>query len=799
MANVPAQDRPEQLKNRAAASHAVQPASLIIRRSVSASGWGSGADMQAVLGIVAKLRAMSHRRAVILLVRAIAILTMSFAAAFGFLAAIQSPASRYDPHLFAVGAAALFGAACGAIGLLISKLRILRRDQSELRGRVEELADRNWELKETEERTRSLLEAQGDVIVRHGQGDDGESRITYANDAFCALAGRTRAALVGGTFALAVVEQGEAATAPDGTRIHDQKIATPAGPRWIAWREVVVRTGAKTEVQSVGRDVTDRVEAERALSDARDQAEAANRAKSRFLATISHEIRTPLNGILGMANLLLDTTLTPEQATYARAVKNSGDTLLTLIEEILDFSKIEAGRLDLATRAFDLPALVEETVELLAPRAQAKNLEIASYVEDGLPRSVTGDPERLRQVLLNLAGNAIKFTEQGGVALIVEPGRKPDEVRFLVRDTGIGIAPDEQERIFLEFEQADSGVGRKFGGTGLGLAISKRIVDRMGGRITVDSAPGAGSTFRVSIVLPSTGAAEIASSDLARPDLNRPDLAGSDVLIVAPAATAAALVARRLTRWGARTCLVPDETIAATLMPERPWSAIIIDHALGAATCEQLMRVAKSIARRIVLIAPAERHALAALKEAGFTGYLVKPVRAASLAARLGAAPDGTELDLFERGEVPPAPAETPPVERAPGLVILVAEDNEINALLAQSLLRRLGHRSALAKTGDAAVAAWRKAQAAGMPYDLVLMDVHMPGSDGIAATRQIRAIEAEGSAQRTPIIALTANTLEDDRDACLAAGMDGFLTKPLDRERLAMALQAASARSIAA
>jgi PAS domain S-box-containing protein len=751
--------------------------------------------MRAFIGVLTKLRALIHRRAVILLVRAIAIVSMSFAAAFGFLAAVRSPASRYDPHTFAIGAAALFGAACGAIGLLVSRLRTLRREQRELRGRVEELADRNWELKETEERTRSLLEAQGDVIVRHGKGDDGESRVTYANDAFCALAGRTRAELIGSTFGLTVVEQGETTPAPDGTRIHDQKIATPAGGRWIAWREVVVRTGAKTEVQSVGRDVTDRVEAERALSDARDQAETANRAKSRFLATISHEIRTPLNGILGMADLLLDTALTPEQATYVRAVKNSGDTLLALIEEILDFSKIEAGRLDLAARVFDLPALVEETIELIAPRAQAKSLEIASYVEDGLPRWVTGDPVRLRQVLLNLAGNAIKFTEQGGVALIVEPGRRPDDVRFLVRDTGIGIAPDEQDRIFLEFEQADSGAGRKFGGTGLGLAISKRIVDRMGGSIAVDSAPGAGSTFRVSIPLPRSGAAAAVS-----PDIARPDLAGSDVLIVAPTATAATLVARRLMRWGARTCLAPDETIAAALISERSWSAILVDHALGAAACERLVQSTTAIARRIVLIAPAERHALAALKEAGFTGYLVKPVRAASLAARMGPAEDGTAPDLFDRGGEAQAERADAAVERAPpGLAILVAEDNEINALLAQSLLKRLGHRSTIAKTGDAAVEAWRKAQAGGAAFDLVLMDVHMPGSDGIAATRNIRAIEAERSARRTPIIALTANALEEDRDACLAAGMDGFLTKPLDRERLAMALQAVSTKPMAA
>jgi PAS domain S-box-containing protein len=769
--------------------------------SLRAGGWGRAAEMRTFFGILTKLRALLNHRAVTFVVRSVAILSMSFAAAFGFMAAVRSEQAQYDPHAFAIGLSGLFGAACGAIGLLVSRLRVLRAERRELRRRAEDLADRNWELKEAEERTRSLLEAQGDVIVRR----DGDNRITYANDAFCALADRPRAELVGHAPALPVIEQGETALHPDGTRVHDQKIAGAEGSRWIAWREVVVRTGTKTEVQSVGRDVTDRVEAERALAGARDQAEAANRAKSRFLAMISHEIRTPLNGILGMADLLIDTTLTPEQTTYARAVKNSGDTLLTLIEEILDFSKIEAGRLDLEKRAFDLPALVEETIELIAPRAQAKSLEIASYVEDGLSRHVMGhvmghvlgDAARLRQVLLNLAGNAVKFTERGGVAIIVEPGSGPDDVRFLVRDTGIGIAPDEQSRIFLEFEQADGGSGRKFGGTGLGLAISKRLVERMGGTIALDSTPGSGSTFAVTLPLPRSGATDETTSPATYAP---PDLAGSDVLIVAPGTTAAALVARRLMTWGARTCLVPDEQVALALVPERAWSTVLMDHALGGAACERLAAASGGIPRRIVLITPAERHALAALKETGFTGYLVKPVRAASLAARMAAEEDEFERPDTDGGDAAEPAAATAPAERPrSALAILVAEDNEINALLALSLLTRLGHRPTMAATGDAAVEAWTTMQAAGGRFDLVLMDVHMPGSDGITATRRIRAIEAERGLARTPIIALTANALDEDRDACLAAGMDGFLTKPLDREQLAAALAAASARRLAA
>jgi len=726
--------------------------------------------------------AIITRRLFSLVVRAVVVTTMSFGIAFGFLSGTISQGDHYDPNAFAIGVAALFGAACGAMGLLISRIRQMKAELRRLESHLEEASDRNWEISEAQERAKSFFEAQGDVIVR----SDGGGVITYANDAFCALAGRAREELLATTFALPVEIQGDIANLADGTRVHDQKIAAPGGARWIAWREVSVRVDGGSEVQSVGRDMTDRVMAERALADARDQAEAASRAKSRFLAMVSHEIRTPLNGILGMADLLGDTLLSPEQTTYLHAMKTSGDTLLSFIEEMLDLAKIEAGRLDLEARPFALSAFVEEAVELLGPRAQAKGLEICCYVDERLPARVVGDAARLRQVLFNLAGNAIKFTELGGVSIIVEPDARPDAIAISVRDTGIGISAEDQARIFLEFEQADGSSTRKFGGTGLGLTISNRIVERMAGSIAVESAPGEGSTFRVSLPLPRVGEHDEAVVAI-------PDLAGNDILIVAPAAIEASLLARRLQRWGARTTIVPDASVAAAILPEQIWSAVLVDHTLGTTASEALARMTAVIPRRIVLVTPAMRTELASLKDAGFTGYLIKPVRAVSLAARF--APD----DAFDPGAASEI-AETPSQARSGrGLSILVAEDNEINALLARALLVKLGHRPTMAESGAAAIESWLAARAGGAPYDCVLMDLHMPGMDGLEATRRIRAIEAEHDGAHTPIIALTANVSVEDRDACLAAGMDGFLFKPLDRERLAAVLAASSASALAA
>ena len=733
--------------------------------------------------IKARMRRFARRHPRIsFLLRASILFSAAFGGAYGFLAGSRSDVSGYDPNAFAIGASFLFAIACAALALTSMRLRWMRKKMRTVLQHNEALVDRNWELKEAEERARILFESQGDLVVLRQT----DGTIQFVNDAYCTLAQKPRDALVGTRFELPVLEQGKIVTDPAGTRTHDQKIATATGVRWIGWREGIVRpdAGQPAELQCVGRDVTDRAETERALSEARDHADAASRAKSRFLAMVSHEIRTPLNGIIGMNGLLLDTTLTPEQATYAKAVRTSGEALLSLIEELLDFSKIEAGKIDLEQRPFALESLIESVTELLAPRAQARGLEIAAYVDERLPPEVVGDAARLRQVLLNLAGNAIKFTQTGGVALIVEPGPLPNEVLFMVRDTGIGIAPEAQARIFQEFEQADERIAQNYGGTGLGLSISERIVRRMGGHISLQSVAGKGSTFSFAIPMVGGGG----DDDGERRSFEIPDLTDKSIMLVAPQTVETSLIARRLQRWGAQTCTISDAVAAQALLPERSWHAVMIDGAFDTSVVISLATAARPHAmQRIVMFTPATRHEYRDITREHFTGYLVRPLRAVSLASRLIAPPHPTTasdtIDVESDNERVDTKTSKATMRR--GLSILVAEDNEINALLMRSLLARLGHQVVVTTDGNAAVESWLAAEAAENPYDLVLMDVQMPTLNGIEATKRIRMREAGQTARHTPIIALTANALVEDRYACFEAGMDGFLVKPLDREKL--------------
>ncbi|BCM82531.1 ATP-binding protein [Methylobacterium indicum] len=668
------------------------------------------------------------------------------------------------------------GAAIGLLALAWLAARWSGEQRSRHDGEVERLHDLVWRTSESEERYRSLVEAQIELVVQR----DAEGRITFASAGFAALLGTVPAALLGTTREVEVVESGEMRRRADGARLVDLAIRPVGGdtPRWFAFVETVT-TGrdGRPEVLRAGRDVTDRVESARVLEEARSRAEAASVAKSRFIASVSHEFRTPLNGIMGMADLMLETPLSPEQRTYAEAVKTSGEALLSLIDGILDFSKIEAGRLDLAAEPFDPAALVESVVELLAPRAQDKGLEIAADIET-LPAVLVGDADRVRQILINLAGNAVKFTESGGVGVTAAWG--PEGLTLAVHDTGPGIPEDRLPVLFQEFEQGDGSASRRHEGTGLGLAITTRLVERMGGRLVVTSRPGEGSCFRVHLPLRS-GAEEVR--------FDAPSLAGHNVLVVAAAAFEAPYIARRLGRAGADAAVVESEAEAlAALSAETVYTAVIADRALGDAAVRRIAAAARQagVGRSIVLLSPFDRRDFGSPAAAGFDRYLVKPVRLASLLARIA--------------EPAPPRAVAPPVPRGPVRStsyrprVLLAEDNPINALLATKALERLGAVVIWARDGAEAVTRLQEAAASPAPFDLALVDIRMPILDGLEAARRIRQHESDRNLPRLRLVALTANVQAEDEAAARAAGFDGFLSKPLDLKALPPLLEAHAA-----
>ncbi len=656
------------------------------------------------------------------------------------------------------------------------------------REEIENLADRMWELQESEERLRGLIDALGDLVVHRNR----EGRIVYANKIFADLFECEARTLSGKSLEELGIDIGKLPDAglADGEVLSscDVPIETKNGTRWFSWVELSIRDDATGLVshRAIARDMTARKKAETGLISQRQRAEVANQAKSRFLATVSHEIRTPMNGIMGLAKLLVDTELTPEQRTYVEAVSTSANSLMALIEDLLDFSKIEAGRLDLECQPVSLRELVDNVVELLASRAYAKNIGLGCYIAPGVPTTIESDPGRLRQVLINLTANAIKFTDLGGVlvSVIICRSGEEDVLRFAISDTGPGLVESDLMRIFGEFEQADGTSTREHGGAGLGLAISKRIVNAMNGEISVDSNHGQGATFRVDIPL----GRNKTDSETPLADIGR-----RSVLIVSANTVEANAIAKTISAHGGRSEIAHDRATALEKISQsdHSFNTLLIDASIetrrGALLEELNLTLGKSgLPEAITLIAPTDRGYLPEFREAGYSTFLARPVRGETLVRILSTNPAQRELDGSRNAQSSRKNAK-PELHAASSLTVLLAEDNPINALLVRATLEKAGHSVTVVSDGQSAVDA---IFTDGNRFDVILMDLHMPVLDGIDAIASVRAREEEKGLPAAQILVLSADSQEATRHSAIACGANGFITKPLDPAALVAAVE---------
>ena len=556
------------------------------------------------------------------------------------------------------------------------------------------------------------------------------------------------------------------------------------GRRWLLTTKVPLRgpTGEIVGLVGICRDITSRKQAEQELKAAKEAAEVANRAKSDFLANMSHEIRTPMNAIIGMTELVLDTSLAPEQQDYLETVQSSAEGLLGIINDILDFSKIEAGRIELEKETFDLRECLADAIKTLSVRAHGKGLELVCDIDATVPSLISGDPLRLRQVLINLVGNAIKFTDAGEVVVRAAPVHETkEEVRLLfqVRDTGIGITKDQQQRIFHAFEQADMSTTRKYGGTGLGLAISSRLVQLMNGQIDVESEPGRGSTFQFEATFGIANA-----DDLQEVDFTHAKLHDLHVLIVDDNATNRRMLLDICRNWRMRPEAVSDAESALSRMraaanTDNPFKLILTDASMpevdGFTLAGQIQQD-PNLGTIVMMLSSLDRPMeIQRCESLGIRSYLVKPVKQSELF-------DAIVLALI--GDAPLREAAVNNARSTRSLSVLLAEDSLANQKLALGLLGRWGHRVTVAQDGMEALRAIAKEN-----FDVVLMDVQMPNLDGLQTTEEIRRQERQ-TGRHLSIVAMTAHAMKGDREKCLAAGMDAYVSKPVRPLELRQAIE---------